>query len=388
MDKIKVLWTADACCHTGFARVTHAVVGRLVQREYNVRVLGINYTGDPHPYPYLIYPARSGGDILGLYRIANIYNLFNPDIVVINNDAWNVSRFLEQEIPGPVIAYMPVDAPNLDPSYVKPLNKLKQVLSYTYFGKKELRTAGLKIPVEVIPHGIATQIFYPMNKAEARKKVFRLDDDLSSYFIVGNVNRNQPRKRLDLTIEYFSEWVHSYHIPKNVMLLLHCFLGDTHGYNLLQLANHYKIEDRIIITPSSFPEDELRAVYNSLDLQISTTTGEGFGLTTIEGMACGIPQLVPEYAALAEWPDGSVVYADVKDYQVSPKVNTIGGVVSRNSFIQKLNWLYENQTIRDSFGARALKRARDPIFSWDRITERIAGMIDYTVRKTDEAVNE
>ena len=49
----KILWYGDACSNTGFARVTHSVLDHL-SKEHEVVVLGINYTGDPHEYPYKI----------------------------------------------------------------------------------------------------------------------------------------------------------------------------------------------------------------------------------------------------------------------------------------------------------------------------------------------
>ena len=53
----KVLWLGDAGCHTGFARVTHAIGERLVRDfGHEVHVLAINYDGgDPWDTPLKMY---------------------------------------------------------------------------------------------------------------------------------------------------------------------------------------------------------------------------------------------------------------------------------------------------------------------------------------------
>ena len=54
----KILWYGDAVSNTGFARVTHSVLDHL-KKEHEVVLYGINYQGDPHDYPFKIYPGAA-----------------------------------------------------------------------------------------------------------------------------------------------------------------------------------------------------------------------------------------------------------------------------------------------------------------------------------------
>ena len=69
----KILWYGDAVSNTGFARVTHSVLDHL-KKEHEVVLYGINYQGDPHDYPFKIYPgaAHNPNDRFGVGRIQQI----------------------------------------------------------------------------------------------------------------------------------------------------------------------------------------------------------------------------------------------------------------------------------------------------------------------------
>lgn len=84
-QKLKLLSIADAVAHTGFAQVNHAILDE-IYREWDVSVLGINYMGDPHPYPYGVFPASLGGDVYGFNRLPALLDGLQPDVVFIIND--------------------------------------------------------------------------------------------------------------------------------------------------------------------------------------------------------------------------------------------------------------------------------------------------------------
>ena len=71
----KVLWLGDAGCHTGFARVTHAIGERLV-RDYGheVHVIATNYDGDPWDTNLKLYvpTIKDRTDIFGQSRFIEL----------------------------------------------------------------------------------------------------------------------------------------------------------------------------------------------------------------------------------------------------------------------------------------------------------------------------
>lgn len=366
----KLLWIGDAACPSGFARVTHEVLDTL-RHSYDVTVLGINYRGDPHPYPYPIYTAM-GDDYMGVWRLIWMCDFVKPDVIVILNDPWNIPFYtnLLKKFPDyakvPVVGSVAVDGKNCRGAG---LNDLALAIFWTQFGADEAKAGGYTGPAEVIPLGVDLNTFNPRDKQEARAK--RLPLNLPDVFVVGNVNRNQPRKRWDLTIQYFADWVKSRKI-QDAYLYLHCApTGDT-GCNVAQLAKYYGVLDRLwLMEPPVFygiSEEEMVDTYNCFDVQISTTQGEGFGLTTLEGMACGIPQIVPAWAALGDWPKGAVWEVRCTGTAIGPPyVNVIGGVPDKDLFIAALDALYHRSSYRKQNGEAALERAQQARFRWSNI---------------------
>jgi D-inositol-3-phosphate glycosyltransferase len=382
-----LLWCGDSpTAPTGFGRVTQNVLSQLRQ-DWAVGVLGINYEGDPHQYPYPIYPAILGGDLYGLRRFGTLAERTRPDVIVILNDTWIAARFAEIPVEAPLVAYMPVDAPN-QPD-LSSLNRLAHAVFYTEFGIAEARRAGYTGPATVIPHGVDTGVYRPVERGEALERLGLRDKLPPDVVIIGNVNRNQPRKRLDLTIRLFARWVDEYQISSNVRLLLHCARQDI-GPDLAGLAQYYGVRDRLIWTNphnssmTGIAEELMPCVYGVIDIQVTTTLGEGWGLTTHEGMACGVPQLAPDWSALGEWARGAAVLVPVTGHHGLDGVPTIGGVVDEGRFVKELDRLYRHREYRAFVGDRCLERAREPRFQWTEIGRQFDAVLRGVTGGRDE----
>ncbi len=193
--------------------------------------------------------------------------------------------------------------------------------------------------------------------------------------MVGNVNRNQPRKRWDLTLRYFAEWVHSHRVT-DARLFLHSAPTGDQSVNVLDLARYYGILNQVALyTPEPFygkADEDMRDVYNCFDLLISTTQGEGFGLPVIEAMACGRACLVPEWAALGEWAKSAAALVPCNStapQSFSPVANVIGGVADERAFVTALDKLYREPDHRQMVADLGYARAREPRFKWSVIGE-------------------
>lgn len=376
MPKPRLLFVGDSpTVPTGFARVAENILKRL-RPEWGVGLLGINHNGDPHRFPYPIYPAHLGGDVFGISRYGDLVKQTHPDICLILHDTWNVAQFADIPVDCPVIGYMPVDSPNQPPSAIKLLNKLSHAVFYTQFGLDEARRGGYEGPASVIPHGVDTELYRPIDKQEARDYLSIRDQVGDDAFIVGNINRNQPRKRLDLTLMYFARWIEEYDIPSNVYLLFHCAQRDI-GWDLVQLARYLGLGKRLLFTNTAetsmtgVAEEAMPYIYSALDVQVTTSLGEGWGLTTHEGMACGIPQLLPDWSALGEWPRGGVRYVPVTSYLAADNmVTTLGGVADQTAFIRELDIYYQNAKLREDVGKAGYEIATSERYNWDTIAHQ------------------
>ena len=401
MTRRKLLWVGDAGCQTGFGRVSDNVLGHLY-RDYDVHVLAVNYHGDPHPLPYPLYPASLGGDWRGFGRYGQMVNKLRPDVIVINNDSHVVKGYLDlfhktKKVPAdiPVIAYIPVDGNNVRYDWVPCFNLLHMAVLYTEFGAREFRDAGYGGRIEIVPHGVDTEVYRPVGRAEARKALGL--ESVRGAFIVGNVNNNQMRKRLDLTVEHFCQWVKDYDVPKDVLLFLHC-KTEGKGYDLSQLMQYwghrlYGDRDRIatqrfiatssdVTATKGFPETYMKNVYSALDLHVSTTMGEGWGLTTMESMACGVPNLVPDHAALGEWTGDAACRVPCSSFQATPgNLNQIGGVVDGDLFRDALHEMYLDAGRRNGYARAGLELVRETRFNWESIADRFDDLISEAIVK-------
>jgi len=379
--KPRLLWVGDALVPTGFATVTHSVLKHL-SRDWDVIVSGVNYDGSAHDLPYCVMPAQQGGDMWGMNRFQHLCAEFDPAAVVINNDWWNVARFAQIAPAGvPIIGYMPVDGANLDPGAMERLNRLTAAVWYTDFGHHAACSAGFTGRREVIPHGIDTEIFQPADRQEARQ-VLGLGVAPSDY-LVGNINRNQPRKRLDLTIQIFAEWTRQHRIS-DAHLLLHCAQKDT-GWDLRRVADYYGVADRLIFTGAEDIRDlqdvsRLKYIYSSLDVQMTTTLGEGWGLTTMEGMACGIPQIVPDSSALGEWAVPAVKIPCSRTL-IHPEINTLGSLVDEAPFVAALQALYQSKAARRRLAQQGLAHVRGDAFRWETVAGQFQALLAAISRK-------
>lgn len=369
-NKPRLLWIGDALVPTGFATVTHAVLNHL-QQDWDVTVSGVNYDGGAHDLPYQVLPAWQGGDMWGVDRFRHLCAEFDPAAVIINNDWWNVAQFAKiAPRDMPVIGYMPVDGGNLDPAVMRQLEKLHAAVWYTDHGHREAAKAGFSGRRHVIPHGIDTGLFSPVDRDEARR-ILDLNVPKNA-FIVGNLNRNQPRKRLDLTIEIFADWMKRHQVT-NAFLLLHCANKDT-GWDLRRVAAFHGVADRLLCTGADDMRElqgarHLQLIYNSLDVQMTTTLGEGWGLTTMEGMACGIPQIVPDSSALAEWAVPAVKIPCSR-MLVTPQINTTGALVDHEPFVNALQTLYSSRKTRARLGAEGITHVRRKEYEWQSIARQ------------------
>lgn len=113
------------------------------------------------------------------------------------------------------------------------------------------------------------------------------------------------------------------------------------------------------------------------------------GLTTMESMACGIANIVPNYSALGEWARGGVHYTDINEiphYNIKG-LNTLGGVADMKSTIRALELLYKDEAERHRIAKAGYDLVTQPKFGWDSIAmefERVFNTAQKQERNEDE----
>lgn len=372
----KLLLVGDFAKPTGFARVNEALAQQLRDR-WAISVLAVNYKGDATALQqhYALYPAHLGGDAMGMGRIAEIVRVVEPDAILVVCDPWVAGGYLEAlgETHPPMLLYTPVDATSLRRLDIAPLCGYDQVIAYTQFGATELRKSGYAGALAIIPHGIDRELFGPLDQATVRARVGMPLDT----FAVLILDRNQPRKRLDIAFDAFARFAKDK--PEHVKLVYHGALDDV-GWDIEDMAEDLGIGERLILTGrltrgQSVPVQALSAIYSMCDLKLSTTAGEGWGLTTMEAMACGLPNIVPDFAALGEWAAGAVAFVPSRIPHRHPEINTVGRVPLAPEVAAALNILYERPDMRAEIASAGLAKVAFEQYGWDMIADQFDALL-------------
>jgi D-inositol-3-phosphate glycosyltransferase len=396
--KPKLLWCGDIVAMTGFARVTENVLKHL-DDKFEICVLGHNWWGDPTPLQdrYKMFPSsnRYQTEPFGVQRIREVVEREQPDIVFTINDIWIINQQyhqiadLHEQKKFKFVGYAPMDSYNWIGGLADTANKWDAVISYTEFGAHEFIAGGITKPVAVIPHGMTPDQFYPMDKQEARKRL-GLDPDI---FIVFNGNRNQFRKRIDITIEGFAKFAKD---KPDAQLYLHMG-GKDQGWDIMPVfAREMKKQGldpngRIIRTtqgdhPPNVEVDMLNCIYNACDVGVNTCKGEGWGLVNFEHAACKVAQIVPNHTSCKEIFEGYGKLIRCDHVDVDTNYAREMPCPSGDHLAELLTELYESPGKREAVAELCHQRATDPQFAWETVASQFGGIFEDVLQEVDHGV--
>jgi D-inositol-3-phosphate glycosyltransferase len=398
--KAKLLWCGDIVAMTGFSRVTENVISRL-KDDFEIVVLGNNWWGDPTPLQdaYKMYPSSNRHQTapFGEQRIREIVEREQPDVVFTINDMWIINeqyrqiQDLHKQGKFKFVGYAPMDSYGWIGCLDETANDWDAIISYTEFGAHEFVKGGIYKPIAVIPHGVTPGQFYPMDRNECRRKL-GLKEDI---FIVFNGNRNQFRKRQDITIKAFAKFAVN---KPEAQLYLHMGLKDQ-GWDLMGVFAREMSKvgldpnGRIIMTtqsdgPPNVSVEMLNTIYNACDVGVNTCKGEGWGLVNFEHAACGVAQVVPDHTSCKEIFEnyGELIRCDHVD--VDTNYAREMPCPSSDHLAEILEDLYHDRTYREHVGERCRERVMDTQFSWDTVASQFGGIFEEVLSQKPEPVAE
>ena len=378
--KIKIAFIGDGVEFTGFGRVLHSIAKYLYkEHNYEISWLGINTDGDPHEYPYRIYPTKTGKSVYGYDRTPLFLHREEPDLIFLLNDVWIITQYLTEiknfykgKNRPPIVVYFPVDAENHDISWYSNFDIVDVAVTYTEFAKRVATEAAPGIDFKVIPHGIDGDDFFKIDlpTLEIKRQVFPNLDELTNSFIFLNANRNQGRKRLDITMQAFTMFAQNK--PENVKLYMHSGITDMH-INTLVLAERYGISKRLIVSSKDHGVQRasissLNVIYNATDVGINSGIGEGFGLTSVEHAVTGAPQIVPDHSACRELFSDCGLLVPAKQPFVIDNICTTGYLIRSDDLAVAMEKIYRDQELYHKLSLAGYKKFTDPKYSWSSIT--------------------
>jgi len=318
--------------HTGFGVVTKELGERLVALGVDVRVLAVNHRGEPVKGPMggRVWPAALFGNSHGanissaaitgdLWRKLDREDAWKPDLVLAIADVSGLIAHMGghiDQLPAwqsvPVFHYCPIEGDNLSVGWRTLWAKIRPVAMSRY--GQQVMTQHIGRPVPMVYHGVDTAAFRPLafndsvtvgghtiRTKEDAKRAFGLDPNR---LLILRTDRNAVRKFYYRMMEALPAIFTA--VPE-ADVLLHCSAVDNDGMNLWEEIARLPQEfhERIRFTNqhdtyTGLSQDGLVALMNAADIYMSTTGGEGFGLTLAESLACEVPVVVTNWAADAE----------------------------------------------------------------------------------------
>ena len=167
-----------------------------------------------------------------------------------------------------------------------------------------VRNVSPDVETHYIPHSVDTDIFKPMTEAERYKHrvqnfgpEFGPDSDKMLFFWN---NRNAKRKQSGSVIWWFKEFLKKVGEDK-AMLLMHTDVRDQYGQDLVAIGDNLgMLNGQIKFSEQKVPPEMIALFCNMADCTINIADAEGFGLGTLESLACGTPIVVNMTGGLQE----------------------------------------------------------------------------------------
>ncbi len=391
MTRPKLLAIGFYAPGTGLSRVMEEILST-AKDNYDIDWLGIGYQGPALNQGYRIHPTNpNGGDIFAAFQAKAALEQHQYEVLLIVADIWQYKHYAN--VLGPVkdstrfIAYIPLDGNITEPQITEPLLSFDDVVAYTPWAAKQLSTALSELDrslpnVDVIAHGVETQTFFPLEnliessfnptlRAKIKSELFPALNHPETSFIVLNPSRPGPRKHVELTIEAFAEF--SRDKPDNVKLCLHQAIRDEQSdANVSTAISRHDIEDRIIWNPfgddiGPVTDNELNRLYQSCDVGLNTSSGEGWGLVSFEHGATGAAQIVPDHSACSGlWANAAELIdthpAAVPDYSLLAL-----SVPKLDATINALEKLYTDKTHYQVRSKQAYELSTQSDYLWSSI---------------------
>jgi len=308
---MRVLYYGESPFHaTGFAQVNKHILDGLSEVADVTLVVTSHYSDDDFSYlPYKLIGCEDTEDMRNIARIIPLVKegawdiFFYQGDIGANNDVLDaVIEETNKDKSKSSIFYMPVDC---DVAMAQSFNHFASStvpVVYTNHAKSviEFYQPDLAKYISVIQLGCEPDVFYPVDKQEARNRIF--GESWKDAFIAVNVNRNQGRKDLARCMGAFHLFNQKH---DNAVLYMHSVQNDIGGslptQALLAGCNVVKSPPEIAFSnldlTKAWSREQLNDLYNACDVLVSTSHGEGWGLATTEAMAAGTPVLVPANTA-------------------------------------------------------------------------------------------
>lgn len=161
------------------------------------------------------------------------------------------------------------------------LKRVDMILSVNTIEIENLKMAGIEeSKIRYIPNGVDTTVFFPESKEEAREKL-KLSREKNYVLFVGRMSKGKGIEYLIKSVDLLKK--------KYLDLTLLLVGGGFELQKLKKLSETLGINDRVKFVGLINKPEIIRTYYNAVDICVFPSLSEGFGIVTIEALACKKP---------------------------------------------------------------------------------------------------
>lgn len=366
--KPRILAVSDAAFSaTGYGNQAEMVLSRLVKRGWDVYQIGCNSYDlrkcEPGDEKSEFYPTYKGIKIIkndemnrvgmdGLYStkeaIWAIYESLKPDLIWSVNDFYRVAGMSEfaQEFLDKWVHWMPIDNPYSGSGWSDFINRLRFLIFISSFGWDQY--AGVIPNVmykDALYHAVPSDIFHPLLDKNYVKGQLGISNNA---FVVVTVGRHQPRKMIWKTTSVMAKFLAQH---KDVVWICKSDPNDPSMMehpdgekNLIGILDSHGVKDRVKFEPRQISAEDMNDIYNSGDIFIHLSGGEGFGIPYVESMLAGTPCILTDNTTSPELTGGWEFGLPVKvaSQMKLLKFNSVYDVADEDDALKQLNFAYDD----------------------------------------------
>jgi glycosyltransferase involved in cell wall biosynthesis len=322
---------------TGYSKVSYNLVNQLATLSPKVKTFHFGFQrhatrANVRKYPTGItsYDAAANEDPkeegFGFNKIAEYIETVQPDVVMIYNDPYTISRFIDsmkhERGKSSYKLWLYVD--QVYTGIAGPLIEILQkhadrIYCFTDIWKTKFLEYGPFPDIRILEHAVDPTVYTSMSE-DARKPIRQTNLSLpADAVVILNANRNSQRKRIDLTVSGFAGLLKKNPEAPYYLAIASNLQPQTGAYYDIQRIYLEELKDngldfqqfgrRLLLIDTSPPnvltDEAINQLYNAADIGINTSDGEGFGLCQLEHMYVGAPQIVTDIGSYRTFMDES-----------------------------------------------------------------------------------
>jgi glycosyltransferase involved in cell wall biosynthesis len=321
---------------------------------------------NPYDEDWIIHPVDGYGNPEIIRQMIHSYK---PDALWFMTDPrfyvwlWNIADEIRPKIP--MIYYHVWDNypyPNFNKAYYDSNDVICTISKLT---DDIVRNVSPEVKCVHIPHTVDTNIFKKVDSPKIDQLRKKADADGKMVFFWNN--RNARRKQSGTLIFWFKEFLDKVG-HENAMLIMHTEPKDPNGQDLEAIIEELGLTDgQVLLSTVKVESPELANLYNLADCTINIADAEGFGLGTLESLACETPIIVTMTGGMQEQVTNG---EDWFGFGIGPASKAIIGSqdvpyiyedrVSKEDFLTAITNFYElSQEERDDMGSAGRKHVLD-----------------------------